>query len=359
MFNLISEGPENHFLVPSLSKKEREELTQVFSDMGIKNHYLLSSSGTTGGDWKGYLISKQSLFTNAMAVNEHLGLTSNDRWGASLPEYHIGGLSIYFRAMILNHIPVQLRPWSPNEVVDKIQNSEVTIISLVPTQVYDLVINKIWAPKTLRFALVGGDFLGRELAKRFVALGWPLVRTFGMTEVSSQLCSGTNKNGLYIPLPVHQLKIDSNQNIMVRSQSFYSYEVRKTHSWKITPVANFLDSEGFLKLADKGVIHDGGLKVLGRDDGQIKSSGHLINMIALKEVLDKFNLEHNCWGMMELQTAHSEREGSILVLNILNHITETQVEAFLNLIRPIKIHSIKKFQSFQRTDLGKFKTRQS
>ena len=359
MFSLNLHDDQNQLLVPSFPVSDRKELGVRFSHLGITNHFLLSSSGTSGGDWKGYLISKESLFTNAKAVNDKLELTSNDIWGASLPFYHIGGLSIYFRAKLLNHQPVDLRPWVPEQLVQKIRDHKVSVLSLVPTQIYDLVKLGLEAPKCLRFILVGGDFLSQELARRFIKLGWPVLRTFGMSEVSSQLCTGMDEKGFYSPLPIHEIRSDGLNNLFVKSQSFFSYVVQKNAGWELTPLQKLLDPEGFFKLADKGIASDEGVKFLGRDDGQIKSSGHLLNLIDLKERLDLFCLAHNCWGMMELQNTSSEREGQSLTIHYLESLPKKTVQRFLDEIHPIRIGGLQSHIFFKRTALGKFKTQQT
>lgn len=358
MFNLDFTVDSNRLLLPTFNQKMIDELEIKLDGLGIKNHYLLSSSGTTGGDWKGYLISKDSLLINARAVNERLGLNQNDVWGASLPHYHIGGLSIYFRAKLLNHEPVDLRPWNPLELVQKIRDHHISVISLVPTQVYDLVNLHIMAPKEIRHVLVGGDFLGTELARKFRQLGWPMIQTYGMSEVSSQLCTGMDERGFYKPLAINQIKTDSSLRLQVKSKSFFSYLVKKINDWEFIPLENLLDQDGFFTLPDKALIQEEGVKFLGRDDGFVKSSGHLLNMIDLKEALDRFGLENHCWGSMELQTSSSPRLGQQLTLYYLETVAEHKVEEFLKMILPIRINSLKKLKTFERTDLGKFKTGQ-
>src|SRR5690606_34005827 len=107
-------------------------------------HFILFSSGTTGGV-KGYAISKEALFSNARASNEHFKMTAHDVWGLSLPVYHIGGLSVLVRAHLLSNKVIDARHWNPEKWTNTIQ--EATITTIVPTQLYDLVKRGIRAPK--------------------------------------------------------------------------------------------------------------------------------------------------------------------------------------------------------------------
>lgn len=354
MFDLNFNDDKNQILVPHFSTDEILDLKKSLEELRIKNHFLISSSGTSGGDWKGYLISKMSLLQNAQAVNQSLGLSKDDIWGVALPYYHIGGLSIYFRAHLLEHTPINLRPWSPENLAERILKNNISVISLVPAQVYDLVQLNIPSPSSLKIVLVGGDFISEELAKRFTQLGWPMIKTYGMTEVSSQLCTGTDKKGFYRPLDIHELKINETNNILIRSQSFFSYLVKKNKTWEFTALSELLDDQGFLKISDKGLFHQNHLQLLGRDDGQIKSAGHLINLTGLRETLDRFCLERNCWGQIEIQTRASDRKGTEIILHCLKGLPESLLQEFLKQIEPIKIDEIKKQVLFNRTKLGKF-----
>ena len=120
------------------------------------DHVALLSSGTTGKYLKGYIFSKEALLANAKAVNHHLQLTTQDLWGISLPTFHISGASIFFRAHLLGHDAMNLGTWDAKNVINIINKHEVTITSLVPSQLYDLMMNKITPPRSLKKIILGG-----------------------------------------------------------------------------------------------------------------------------------------------------------------------------------------------------------
>lgn len=75
----------------------------------------LLSSGTSATDthsFKLMALSHQALLASASAVNEHLEVTSNDRWLNVLPMFHVGGLSILYRAQAAN-VEV-MNGWTPH-----------------------------------------------------------------------------------------------------------------------------------------------------------------------------------------------------------------------------------------------------
>jgi O-succinylbenzoic acid--CoA ligase len=332
----------------------RESLVTFIEANGINDHVVFLSSGTTSTNPKGYVISKEAMFSNAKAVNDHLGLGREDRWGVTLPPFHVGGLSVYFRSSLLNHTPTLLFPWSPETLSQKITENKVTIISLVPTQIFDLVKLGIKAPKNLKYVLAGGDFLSMGLEEKALDLGWPLLRTFGMSEVASQIATATQVGSRDLKiLPLHQLKTDEEKKLWIKTPSLFSFEINYQNGWKLNPSSNFKDKNGHYLLPDKGNIHGDHLIPLGRHDGKFKSSGLLIDYFDLKERLETLMLKNECWGKIDLSIKVEERKGQILCLEYENSVNFEIIEEFKKLIQPIKIDELLPVQSIQRNELGK------
>ena len=356
MYHLNLHLNRNEVLSNFLVEAEQNQLLRLTDELGITNHVAIFSSGTTGGPVKGYLLSRDALLKNAAAVNERLGLSPSDVWGASLPHYHIGGLSIFYRAKLLGHSPVNLRPWNPETLTSHITHSGVTVLSLVPAQLYDLVTMGVVAPPGLKAVLLGGDFLSQELEKSAVSLGWPVVRTFGMSEVCSQLCTGEDTAGHLIPLPLHTLKVSERGQLLVKSQSLFSYLITKSgQGWILTSAEDLKQSDGFYPLPDQVILREGNLLHQGRIDQSIKSSGHLVDLRALKEILDALMLKENLWGEMELVMKPSSRHGTSLSLHVTPKVPEIVIRTFKKLIAPVKVDCRNHGSGLFRTELGKFK----
>jgi O-succinylbenzoic acid--CoA ligase len=332
----------------------RESLVTFIEANGIKDHVVFLSSGTTSTNPKGYVISKEAMFSNAKAVNDHLGLGREDRWGLTLPPFHVGGLSVYFRSSLLNHTPTLLFPWSPETLSQKITEHKVTIISLVPTQIFDLVKLGIKAPKNLKYVLAGGDFLSIGLEKKALDLGWPLLRTFGMSEVASQIATASKVGSRDLKiLPLHQLKMDEEKKLLIKTPSLFSFEIHYQNGWTLNPASNSLDMDGQYLLPDRGDIHGDHLIPLGRHDGKFKSSGLLIDYFDLKEKLETLMLKNGCWSKLDLSIKEDERKTQILCLEFENSIKVEIIDEYLKLIHPIKIEELLPVQSIQRNELGK------
>ncbi len=320
----------------------------------LKNHFILFSSGTTGGHLKGYAISSEALFTNAKAVNEHFHLTACDFWALSLPVYHIGGLSVVARAHLLGNKLLDARHWEPLEWVKKIEDASITTI--VPTQLYDLVKRGIKAPANLKYIVVGGDLLSSKLKSEALRLGWPVIRTFGMSEVCSQLASATKPESDELSImPIHEVKTDGDQRLLVKGPALFTLQFELLNDQMIvTPKSELCDEAGFYRTSDRALISGKTLQHLGRLGDEFKIAGHLVNMNQLKNTLGSFLVEKTAFGKMEFLLEDDERKGKKLLL-----LTLPEAECFSreisSLIHPVKIDEVRIVSNFERTALGKLK----
>lgn len=316
-------------------------------------HVAVFSSGTTSADLKGYALSLSALKANAEAVNNFYEINQHDQWGLSIPDYHIGGLSVLMRAMVLGTNVVDCRGWNPESWTKLIDQRSVTVTTVVPTQVYDLVKSKLKSPSKLRLLIVGGDYLSFELQKRATDLGWPIKRTYGMTEVGSQLASA--KDHVLEVLPLHQVKTDSEGRLLVKSPALFTSQFKVKEKVEIKPVDELCDSDGFYLTQDRVLLSGQTIMPQGRIDEVIKVAGHLTHLPSLRETLYSLLLKTGQYGKAELMVTQDERKGNKLGLLYLTglpgHILSDIKEALL----PYQIDEIKEVTSFERTDLGKLK----
>jgi O-succinylbenzoic acid--CoA ligase len=81
--------------------------------------------------------------------------------------------------------------WNPERIHKVIKDSKITLASMVPTQVFDLIQAKLKSPPCLRVVIVGGGFLSETLYTEARKWGWPLLPSYGMTETCSQIATAS------------------------------------------------------------------------------------------------------------------------------------------------------------------------
>lgn len=245
--------------------------------------YLLTSSFS-----KVCLLSKDSFLLSSKSVNQHLESSFQDKYLVSLPLFHVGGLSILARAFCGGYSLESLKTWSPEKWIEKAKQKKVTLASLVPTQVYDLVKKKYKAPRSLRAVIVGGDALSPFLYQKARSLNWPLLPSYGLTEACSQVATAelrslNQKSNPQLKILSHvQLKEKSHQ-LKIKSKAlltgYYDLEKFKFQNPK--------NSQGWFSLEDFGVKQGDFLKILGRKEEQVKILGEQVNIKKLNEFLAK------------------------------------------------------------------------
>jgi len=132
-------------------------------------------------------LSYRNISASVAASRERLGTGPSDRWLATLPLDHVGGLSVLWRSLEAGGSAI-VAPFG-RSVVGVIERARPTIASLVPTMVHRLL---EWSPDVLSSVgavLVGGAGTSSALALEARRLGVTLVPTYGMTETSSQVAT--------------------------------------------------------------------------------------------------------------------------------------------------------------------------
>ncbi len=191
----------------------------------------LGSSGTTSiGSITLYGLKKTAILIGAEAVNRHLDVTMNDKWILTLPVFHAGGLSILARAF-LGHQTVIDRSfdkWGADKFHSWVNESQATLAAIVPTQVFDLVKLGRKAPHSLRAVIVGSAALSEELYFQARELGFPVLPTFGATEVCSQIATAelSSLSGDAYPelrvLPHIEVKLMEDDRLAIQSSALFS-----------------------------------------------------------------------------------------------------------------------------------------
>ncbi len=278
-------------LNPRTPPSERGQMIALLEQATpMLGHVFLCTSGTTKAASKTrqlrwVALSKGAILASAKAVNDHIQSDHRDCWINVLPDFHIGGLSIWARAFLSGASVIEemaaLGAWSVDGFIPLVENQGGTLTSLVPTQLYDLVRARSRAPKSLRAVFVGGSALSEELYLKARELDWPILPTYGMSELASQVATSLltqedpRRDSSMKVLSHVEIRIESDGEIALRGPSLFSgYFQVENEKACFNPTKR---GEWFLT-GDLGELKGETLTVFGRKDDIVKISGEKVNL---------------------------------------------------------------------------------
>lgn len=233
--------------------------------------YLLTSGSSSRP--KICVHSIENYFESAYSSNLSLPFIQKDCWLVSLPLFHVGGLSLLFRALLAKASLLI----STERLEEALEKYSPTHISLVSTQLMRLLKTPTLLKK-LKAILLGGGPISDSLLEKASSL--PIYSTYGLTEMTSQVATGKN-NHLH-PLKYVSLKLDSKNQILVKGPMLFLGYLENS---KVKPCLN---SEGWFETKDLGLFSNNQLQIIGRSDNQFISGGENI----LPEEIETALLKH-------------------------------------------------------------------
>jgi O-succinylbenzoic acid--CoA ligase len=248
---------------------------------------ILHTSGTTGTP-KAALHTWANHLYSAKGANANMPLREGDRWLLTLPLYHVGGLAPLVRCAIAGAGGVL--PCPEQTLAENLRSGAVTYLSLVPTQFRRLLAATEGAPpSSLRGVLLGGGPIPSALVRRAQARGWPILASYGCTEMASQVTTtalGARDSALESAgrrLPHRRLRIDDGEIQVAGPPLFEGYVTADG-------VEDPRTGDGWYATGDRGRIDAAGrLHVLGRIDRMFVSGGENIQPEEIEEVLQQLS----------------------------------------------------------------------
>ena len=237
---------------------------------------LLFTSGSTAAP-KVVAHSMAAHLAAAAASGDRVPYGSEHRWLLSLPLCHVGGLSLLFRTVVAGATLVLPEP---NErLCEAVTRTRPSHLSLVATQLRDLLADPeaCEALAACDEVLLGGGPAPEALLQRSRALGVRLRRTYGMTEMASQIA--TEDEGRVLPLRGVECRTDEVGQLWVRGPSLFEGYVEDDEVTR--PF-----EDGWFATGDLGQLSDArGLEIHGRRDNQFVSGGENVRPEAVEAAL--------------------------------------------------------------------------
>ncbi|MBC8128208.1 MAG: AMP-binding protein [Gloeobacteraceae cyanobacterium ES-bin-144] len=281
----------------------------------LRGHVIFETSGSSGTP-KWIAISKEALLISAETVNEHLAVTHSSCWGLALPPHHVGGFGVAARAFAagckFEHFNQR---WGARAFGAWNGESNITHLSLVPTQVHDLVTAGITAPASLVAVVVGGGRLDAATGQAARVLGWPILASYGMTETSSQIAT-QSLNSLaadFQPTPLKLLPIwqaESSQGLLrIRGAALFSGTlINDQGAWRYRPRV-----DEWHQTNDLAKIENDFLTPLGRADSRVKILGELVDLETIERELSDLSENKLAPGSFVIVAVPDDRAENLLV----------------------------------------------
>lgn len=238
---------------------------------------VVPTSGSTG-DPKGAMLTAAALRHSAAATHDRLG--GPGQWVLALPVSSIAGLTVLVRSLQARTRPQVVDVYGGFSVdafaaaTDRLAGGVRHYTALVPTQLRRLLDAGVDL-STYDGVLVGGAALSPDLRDRAIAVGAPVVATYGMSET----CGGCVYDGE--PLDGVDVTIGADGRVSIGGPVIFAgYRLRPD----LTDTALV---DGRHVTQDLGRwSSDGRLEVLGRVDDVIVSGGVNVPAAMVERVLD-------------------------------------------------------------------------
>lgn len=256
---------------------------------------------------RGARLSRRAFIASEAAHAANLSWLPEDRWLLCMPPAHVGGLSIVTRSLIARRcVVLSPGPFDPRELSRLMDETRVTLLSVVPTMLRRLLCleDPAWTARPeLRAVVVGGAPFPPTLREHAKKRNVPVLATYGCTEACSQVTTQSpgqsGRPGSGSVLPGVEVRIEDGE-IQLRGDVLmdgYLGEDRSSDPWT---------SDGWLRTGDFGsFLPDAQLCVQGRLDDLIVTGGENVAPQEVEACLESiegivsacvFPLPHDDWG---------------------------------------------------------------
>ncbi|CAN5603669.1 o-succinylbenzoate--CoA ligase [soil metagenome] len=240
------------------------------------------TSGSSG-EPKAAVLSWQSLVASAQGVADRLDFHPEDRWLLNLPLYHVSGLGVLVRTLLVGASIAIPSPGSkPVQIWDALG---VTHASLVPTQLRRALGDGQPPPASLRAGLLGGSAMPPALLRAALKAGWPLSPSYGLTEMASTV--SISPSPLAITSPTDAGLVLAGREVEIRDRHIHVRGSCRFDGYMgAVGLEKPFDADGWFDTKDLGHFDSNGfLHVIGRADRMFVSGGENIQPEEIERAL--------------------------------------------------------------------------
>ena len=258
------------------------------------------TSGTTARP-KGVQMTHRNIWTDAVTLGLHAGVTDRDVYLHTLPMFHVNGWGMPFAAAGLGVTQVVLRKIDGAEILRRVAQHGVTLMCAAPAVVAAILdAAATWAGEIpgrgrVRIIVAGAPPPTRTVARVEEELGWEFIQLYGLTETSPLLTINRGR-AEWDELPVMErarklgragapaigvrLATAPDGEVLARSNGvFAGYWEQPEESAKAL-------ADGWFHTGDGGAIgEDGYLTITDRKKDVVITGGENVSSIEVEDVL--------------------------------------------------------------------------
>ena len=348
---------------------EKSSSAQCALDIGFDPSQIQGiffTSGTTGKP-KAVPLSYLNHWHSAIAVNQFLDLVQ-PHWLLCLPLYHVGGMAILWRTLLAGGKITLLSKFIPITVIKTIKETDINLISLVPTMLKRLVENCTFSDSLSQWQNLRGIFLGgasadTTLLNYSLELKLPIIVPYGMTETASQITALELRkyphklNSVGQVLPHAQVKIIHPANSDIQDSLYGEIAIKSPAlmSGYLQHNDQQFDADGYFLTGDLGYFDaDNFLYVVNRRTDIIISGGENIYPSEIEQILQQHPLISEVCVVAKSDPEWGEVP-AVVITN--NQLSLQEIQAFC-LSHHLARYKLPKFLVYlpemPRTGIGKY-----
>ena len=271
------------------------------SEIITNSHEVILTTSGTSGFSSGCVFDYESLICNAKKHAQAINLTKNDNILVNLPLYYSYAFVAQALAALVtgSKLVISGPPFSVHSYIENIKRFNISVSSITPILVKEVINSSMKIPDCLRTMTIGGDQLNPELIQHLVNKleKKEVYITYGLTEAGPRVATLAAHNASYeqlssVGLPLNNISIYINKNnqndkegeLLIHSSTM----LKKRIGCSKKPLFQEINNKLWLKTGDIFSLgSDGFLYFKSRISDFIVLKGEKVNLAAIRGYAEK------------------------------------------------------------------------